>query len=746
MAKITPSTAPQRRRPSLLPRIGALLTAAGIAAGTLVGGLVAVSPAAAETGETYVIGTDTTYAPFEFNDGSALKGIDIDLLNAIAEDQGFTVEWQQLGFDAAVQALQSNQVDGVMAGMSITDEREQTFDFGDGYFTGGIQFGVLEDSDITSLDDLQGQTVAVKTGTQGQTYAESLQEELGLTITPYNETTDMVDAVKAGQAVAYAEDYPVIGYGITQGSGFRLVGEPALGGEYGFAVNKGQNAELIEKFNAGLSNLKDSGEYDEIIATYIGTGGSAGGDEAEQTPPLGNGENFVIGTDTTYAPFEFNDGSALKGIDIDLLDAIAENQNFTVEWQQLGFDAALQALQSNQVDGVMAGMSITDERKQTFDFGDGYFTGGIQFGVLDDSDIQTLDDLQGKTVAVKTGTQGQTYAESLKEQYDLKVTPYAETTDMVDAVKAGQAVAYAEDYPVLAYGITQGSGFRLIDEPALGGEYGFAVNKGQNPELIEMFNAGLANLKASGDYDKIIETYVGTDGSDGGSGGGASAEVAPSDIFSITAKYWPTLMQGLGWTLLSTIVALVAAFVLGIVFGFGRLSRILPLRWISTAYVYIFRGTPILIQAFFVFFAVPQLLAGSDIKFSPFVAGAITLALNTGAYMTEIIRGGILAVDPGQNEASRSLGLGHWKTMQKVVLPQAFRIMIPSFVNQSIITLKDTSLLSVIGLAELTFQSKQIIASTYMSAQILTVVAVIYFVVITLLTVLADRLERKFNS
>ncbi|MBO3665091.1 ABC transporter permease subunit [Microbacterium stercoris] len=743
MAKITPTPEPQRRR-TLLPRLGALLTAAGIAAGSLVGGLAVASPAAAATEDTYVIGTDTTYAPFEFNDGSTLKGIDIDLMNAIAEDQGFTVEWQQLGFDAAVQALQSNQVDGVMAGMSITDEREQTFDFGDGYFTGGIQFGVLDSSDIQSLDDLEGQTVAVKTGTQGQTYAESLEEELGLTITPYAETTDMVDAVKAGQAVAYAEDYPVIGYGITQGSGFRLIGEPALGGEYGFAVNKGENPELIEKFNAGLANLKASGEYDEIIATYIGSGSDNGSGDAEQTPPLGNGENFLIGTDTTYAPFEFNDGSALKGIDIDLLNAIAKNQNFTVEWQQLGFDAALQALQSNQVDGVMAGMSITDERRQTFDFGDGYFTGGIQFGVLDSSDIETLDDLQGQTVAVKTGTQGQTYAESLKEKYDLKVTPYAETTDMVDAVKAGQAVAYAEDYPVLAYGITQGSGFRLIDEPALGGEYGFAVNKGQNPELIEMFNAGLANLKASGEYDEIIATYVGTDGSEGGSG--ASAEQAPSDIFSITAKYWPTLMQGLGWTLLSTIVALVAAFVLGIIFGFGRLSKILPFRWISTAYVYVFRGTPILIQAFFVFFAVPQLLEGSDIKFSPFVAGAITLALNTGAYMTEIIRGGILAVDPGQNEASRSLGLGHWKTMRKVVLPQAFRIMIPSFVNQSIITLKDTSLLSVIGLAELTFQSKQIIASTYMSAQILTVVAVIYFVVITLLTLLADRLERKFNS
>lgn len=445
-------------------------------------------------------------------------------------------------------------------------------------------------------------------------------------------------------------------------------------------------------------------------------------------------EKYIIGTDTTFAPFEFtNSDGELVGIDMDLLRAIAKDQGVEVEIRQLGFDAAVQALQSNQVDAVMAGMSITDERKKTFDFSDPYFTSGIQLGVLDSSDVQSLDDLDGKTVAVKTGTQGQTFAEENQEKYGFKVTPYQDTTDMVDAVKAGQAVGYFEDFPVLAYGIQQGSGFRLVGEPELGGEYGFAVNKGQHPELVEMFNKGLANLKASGDYDKIVDTYLSGEASD-----------QPTDIISVAVKYWPALMNGLWLTILATLVALVAAFVLGIVFGFGRISGFFLFRWLATAYVFVFRGTPILVQAFFVFFAIPQLFPG--LTFNPFVAGAITLSLNTGAYMTEIIRGGIQAVDPGQNEASRSLGLGHWKTMQKVVLPQAFRIMIPSFVNQGIITLKDTSLISVIGLAELTFQSRQIIASTYLSAQVLTIVAVIYFVVITLLTLLANRLERKFNA
>lgn len=472
-----------------------------------------------------------------------------------------------------------------------------------------------------------------------------------------------------------------------------------------------------------------------LAMTALVAAGVMLGVPAPATAADDSGETYVIGTDTTFAPFEFTDANGdLVGIDMDLLRAIAEDQGFEVEIRQLGFDAAVQALQSNQVDAVMAGMSITDERKKVFDFSDPYFTSGIQLGVLDASDIQSLDDLDGQTVAVKTGTQGQTFAEDNKDEYGFRVTPYTDTTDMVDAVKAGQAVGYFEDFPVLAYGIQQGSGFRLVGEPELGGEYGFAVNKGMNAELLEMFNTGLANVTESGEYDEIVDRYL--------SGGEESTQ--PTDIISVAVKYWPALMEGLWLTILSTIIAIVAAFILGIVFGFGRLSKFLPFRWLATAYVYVFRGTPILVQAFFVFFAIPQLFPG--ITFNPFVAGAITLSLNTGAYMTEIIRGGIQAVDPGQNEASRSLGLGHWKTMQKVVLPQAFRIMIPSFVNQGIITLKDTSLISVIGLAELTFQSRQIIASTYLSAQVLTIVAIIYFVVITLLTLLANGLERKFNA
>ncbi|MGO3884857.1 MAG: ABC transporter substrate-binding protein/permease [Mycetocola sp.] len=713
----------------------------------LIGGGAFALPATAASesdvaGKTFTIGTDTTFAPFEMTDTSGdLVGIDMDLIRAIADDQGFDVDIKSQGFDAAVQALQVNQVDAVIAGMSITDERKKVFDFSSAYFKSGVQMAVSEDSDIQSLEDLKGSKVAVKTGTEGASYAQSIADEYGFDLLTLTETTDTYEAVKSGQAVAVVDDYPVLGYSIQQGNQLRTIGDRQEGAPYGIAVNKGENAELREAINTGLANITENGTYDEILKRYLGDNAPqaseivASTDFATDTPQTG--QHFVIGTDSTYAPFEFTgeDGEVV-GIDMDLLRGIAANQGFTVEIKRLGFDAAVQALQAGQVDAVIAGMTITDEREKVFDFSTPYFDTGVQLGVLEDSEIASYEDLEGQTVAVKTGTQGQTFAEEVKDEYGFDVLVSTDTTDMVDAVKAGQAVGYFEDYPVMAYGINQGSGFKLVGDKQVGGQYGAAVNKGENAEFLEMFNAGLANAQASGFYDDVVNTYL-------GSGEATDEATTNPGIIDVITTYWPQLMDGLKWTVLATLVAVVAAFILGIAFGFARISRFLPLRWLATAYVYVFRGTPILIQAFFIYFALPAM---TGIKFDSFTAGALTLSLNAGAYMTEIVRSGIQAVDPGQAEASRSLGLGYWTTMRKVVLPQAFKIMIPSFVNQGIITLKDTSLLSVISLAELTFVSKQIIASTYLSAQVLTVVALIYFTLITLLTLLANRLERKFNA
>ena len=187
-------------------------------------------------------------------------------------------------------------------------------------------------------------------------------------------------------------------------------------------------------------------------------------------------------------------------------------------------------------------------------------------------------------------------------------------------------------------------------------------------------------------------------------------------------------------------ISIAIALVLGVLFGLMRVSRSVWLRAIGTTYVDIFRGTPLLVQAFFIYFGIPSALG---FTMTALTAGIITLSLNAGAYMTEIVRGGIQAVDKGQMEASRSLGIGYLPTMRKVILPQAIRTMIPSYVNQFVITLKDTSILSVIGIAELTQTGRLIIARNYQSFTMWLIIGIIYFIVIMALTKLSDRLEKR---
>ncbi|CAI6044695.1 Membrane-bound lytic murein transglycosylase F [Paenibacillus sp. JJ-100] len=445
-------------------------------------------------------------------------------------------------------------------------------------------------------------------------------------------------------------------------------------------------------------------------------------------------KTYIIGTDVTFAPFEFQDiNGDFVGIDMDILAAIAKDQNFKYEIKALGFNAAVQALEANQVDGVIAGMSITNERKAKFDFSDTYFESGVVMGVSVNNDsVKSYEDLRGKKVAVKTGTEGYRFAEANASKYGFTIVPFDDSVQMYDEVKTGNSVACFDDYPVLKYGENQNNGLKVVTDPEKGAPYGFAVSKGKNSELLQMFNAGLANIKASGEYQNIRDKYL-----------GESAESAESlGRMELIIKSLPALLNGLGKTLLYTVVSLFFAFIIGMIFAFMKVGRNKILRGIATVFVDFFRGIPLLVLAYFIYFGIPQAFG---FTMPLFLAAILTLSLNAGAYVTEIIRGGIQSIDPGQMEAARSLGLPYRKAMMKIVVPQAIRVMIPSFINQMVITLKDTSILSVIGLVELTQSGKIIIARTFASFDIWLTVAVMYLIVIITLTKIADYMEVKIR-
>ena len=253
----------------------------------------AAIPAAAAD-KKWTIATDTVFKPFEYTDENGeFVGIDVDIVAAIAEDQGFEYEMKSLGWDASIAACQAGQADAMIAGASITDERkEKGWMFSDGYYNVTQSMTVKADSEISGFADLDGKMVGVKTGTQGAAYAETLKEENGFEITYFEDSPTMYQAVLGGQVVACFEDTPIMASSIKDGNlDLKIVeGTENEGAPYGFAIFSENSQELLDMFNEGLKNIKENGKYDEIIATYLGsakdsteeTGTEADAEEAEE--------------------------------------------------------------------------------------------------------------------------------------------------------------------------------------------------------------------------------------------------------------------------------------------------------------------------------------------------------------------------------------------------------------------------------------------------------------------------------
>lgn len=219
-------------------------------------------------------------------------------------------------------------------------------------------------------------------------------------------------------------------------------------------------------------------------------------------------------------------------------------------------------------------------------------------------------------------------------------------------------------------------------------------------------------------------------------------------MVAIIQVYGSMLLGALGKTLLLTLLSLFFAMIIGMIFALMNVGRNRFFNCVGTIYVDAVRGVPLIVLAYFIYFGVPsgmKMMGFADFRLSALQAGTIALAMNCGAYMAEIIRAGIESVDRGQMEASRSLGLSYAKSMRLVVLPQAIRTMIPSIINQFIITLKDTSILSVIGFPELTNMGKTISGNTFKSLQTWAIVGLMYMIVIVTLSKLAKRVERRVS-
>ncbi|EHG14391.1 ABC transporter substrate-binding protein/permease [Streptococcus constellatus] len=696
--------------------------------------------------------SDTAYAPFEFKDSDqTYKGIDVDIINKVAELKSWNINMTFPGFDAAVNAVQSGQADAIMAGMTKTKDREKVFTMSDTYYDTKVVIATTKTNTISSYSQLKGKTVGVKNGTASQRFLEKIKDKYKFNLKTFDTTDLTYNSLNSGSIDAMMDDQPVIEYAIKQGQNLKISMKGEAVGSFAFGVKKGSKYEyLVTEFNEALAQMKKDGSLDKIISKWTRST-KATSSTPETTTPAGKKATpvkakYTIASDSSFAPFVFQDSNnKYTGIDMDLIKAIAKDQGFTIEITNPGFDAALNAVQSGQADGMIAGMSVTDARKETFDFSEPYYTANAILAVKESSTIASYKDLKGKTIGVKNGTASQTFLTKNQSKYDYKIKTFSDASSMYDSLNSGSVDAVMDDEPVVKYSISQGQKLKTPIKGTPIGDTAFAVKKGSNPELIQMFNNGLANIKKNGQYQKILDKYLKKSNSNTSS---SDNTVDETTIWGLLQNNYKQLLSGLGITLALALLSFAIAMVIGIIFGMFSVSPVKALRIISEVFVDVIRGIPLMILAAFIFWGIPNLIesmTGHQNPINDFVAGTIALSLNAGAYIAEIVRGGIQAVPAGQMEASRSLGISYSKTMRKIILPQATKIMLPNFVNQFVIALKDTTIVSAIGLVELFQTGKIIIARNYQSFKMYAILAVFYLIIITLLTRLAKRLEKRIK-
>lgn len=450
-------------------------------------------------------------------------------------------------------------------------------------------------------------------------------------------------------------------------------------------------------------------------------------------------KKIIVGTDTNYVPFEFLDQESGEyvGFDVDLIDAVAQEVGFEYELKPMDFAGIIPALQTKNLDIAIAGISINPVREETVDFSDPYYDAGTAVLVrADEEEIQTTDDLVGKVVATKQGTSSYDYVMDIDGIKN--VIPFPNIDQAYMELHKGTADAVVFDLPSLLYYVntnTQGE-LKVLDDLLEGQTFGIAFPKGS--PLKNEVDLALTKIKEDGTYDKLHEKWFGEN---------SIPEAVETEGFSLDLSYaidaLPILMEGVKYTIFISVVGIIIGFLIGIVFGFGRLSKSKLIYGAASVYVQVLRGTPIMIQALYIYFAIPMMF---NTEINPIVAGVTAIALNAGAYIAEIVRGAVISIDKGQVEAGRSLGLTQFQTMYKIVWPQALKRMIPPLGNQFIISLKDTSLLTVIGVGELTRQGTIVVATNFRAVEIYTIVALLYLIMTLSISFILRLVERKMDT
>ncbi len=439
---------------------------------------------------------------------------------------------------------------------------------------------------------------------------------------------------------------------------------------------------------------------------------------------------FSVALTGQYPPFSFYSGTGeLTGFDVDISGAIAEKLNrdlriITTEW-----DGILAGLLTDRYDAIIGSMAITPQRAQRVLFSDPYYISGAQFFVHreDRENISGIEDMAGKKAGVVLG---ETFEHYLRENHpEIEVVTYRSTVDIFQDMNNRRIDAFLSDRLVGLHQIHSAempfvpAGELLYEE-----QMGIPVRK-ENTELNTAINMALQELQREGVLDTIHARWF-----------GPQTTLQSSDITRETVA--AMFLRGFAVTIKVAFLSLLFGLICAI--PAGVLLHTEPKGWYTVvrAFTDFIRGTPVLIQLFFVYFGAPQI----GISLSPVTSAVLTLTINSAAYMSEVIRSGLMSVDPGQAVAARALGLNRLQQFIHVIWPQAFRISLPPLVNSGVALLKDTALVSVISVSEIIREAQSVISVTFDPMRYYFLVAVMFFIFTYPLMRLAGRIEKNLKS
>lgn len=483
-------------------------------------------------------------------------------------------------------------------------------------------------------------------------------------------------------------------------------------------------------------------------------------------------DNLYVGLECAYPPFNFTQTSSgngavkiegsegwANGYDVMIAKRVAEGLGKNLVIRKIEWDGLLPGVTSGHLDLVIAGMSPTDERRQSIDFSDSYYDCSLVIVVRKDgkyASAKSLADFSGATIVAQSGTFHDTALKAECGNYSItRATPMESFPAMTAALKAKAVDGYVAEDPGAKADCAANPELTYI--PLKNNDTGFktgvgdaviAIGMAKNSPLKDGINrilAGISDEERLAMMNEAVELATGNSNSKTG---------FFEKVASILKNYYGWILKGVGYTVLVAIIGTAAGLFIGVLVGVFRTTEkpknknAAFLRKIAdfllSAYIEIFRGTPMMVQAMVIFWGFALLNDGNTMNVT--LAGLIIVSVNTGAYMAEIVRGGIISVDKGQFEGAEAIGMTHFQTMTNVVLPQALRNIMPSVANEFVINIKDTSVLNVIRFTELFFYAKSIVYNTYATFETYLIVAVIYFVLTFSITRVLRLAEKKMDG